>query len=150
MSVAEHLHPAAVLLRPEAEDKWQLLRRMCEALVKAHVLPAELLDRAVEALIERERSVSTGMEQGIAVPHAALDGLPGMVVGMALIPGGIDFEALDGQPTQVVVLILVPKAEKLMHLQTLSEVARRLADPRFKEALLKAEDGAHALALWAG
>ena len=150
MSVAEHLHPAAVLLRPEAEDKWQLLHLMCEALVKAHVLPAELLESAEEALLERERSVSTGMEQGIAVPHAALDGLPGMVVGMALLPDGIDFEALDGKPTEVVVLILVPKAEKLMHLQTLSEVARRLADPRFKEQLLAAEDGAHALALWAG
>jgi len=54
-----------------------------------------------------------------------------MLVGMALLPDGMDFEAMDGQSTEVVVLILVPKAEKLMHLQTLSEVARRLGDPRF-------------------
>jgi mannitol/fructose-specific phosphotransferase system IIA component (Ntr-type) len=150
MSVAEHLHPAAVLLRPEAADKWQLLHLMCEVLARANLLSQELLEPAVAALTERERSVSTGMEQGIAVPHAALEGLPGMVVGMALLPDGMDFEAMDGRPTEVVVLILVPKAEKLMHLQTLSEVARRLGDPRFKQELLQAEDGAHALALWAG
>lgn len=149
MSLAEHLHPAAVLLRPESTDKWALLRHMSQALVDAGSLPQESLDAAVAALEERERSVSTGMEQGIAVPHAALEGLDRMVVGMALLPGGIDFEALDGQPSQVVVLILVPKAEKLMHLQTLSEVARRLGDPSFRDALLDAPDGAAALALWA-
>ena len=120
MSLAEHLHPAAVLLRPESTDKWALLRHMSQALVDAGSLPQESLDAAVAALEERERSVSTGMEQGIAVPHAALEGLDRMVVGMALLPGGIDFEALDGQPSQVVVLILVPKAEKLMHLPAAS------------------------------
>ena len=150
MSVAEHLHPAAVLLRPQAADKWQLLRRMCEALVRAHVLPQARLEAAVAALIERERSVSTGMEHGIAVPHAALEGLDAMVVGMALLPEGMDFEAMDGKPSTVVVLILVPKAEKLMHLQTLSEVARRLGDARFRDRLLQVPDGAAALALWAG
>lgn len=150
MSLAEHLHPAAVLLRPKCADKSQLLRRMCEALVAARCLPAKLLEPAVAALEERERSVSTGMEQGIAVPHAALEGLHEMAVGMALIPDGIDFEALDGRPSKVIVLILVPKAEKLMHLQTLSEVARRLGRTDFREQLLAAKDGAKVLALWAG
>ena len=148
MSVAEHLHPEAVLLHPAVADKWALLGTMAAALVDAGTLPADLQEAAVHALEERERSVSTGMEQGIAVPHAALDGLAEMVVGMALLPDGIDFAALDGQPTTVVVMILVPKAEKLRHLQTLSEVARRLGDASFRERLLAVDTGAAALALW--
>lgn len=148
MPVADHLAPAAVLLAPEARDKWHLIEMLAEAMVAAGRLPAARRPEAVEALLARERCVSTGLEDGIAVPHAALDGLASMVVAMALMPEGLEFEAQDGKPAQIVVAVLVPRQEKLLHLQTLAEVARRLGDAEFRSELLLCSDGRAAVALW--
>lgn len=125
MSLAEHLHPAAVLIAPSAADKWQLIARLAEAMVAAGRLPADRLQEAIDALEARERCVSTGMENGIAIPHAALPGLERMAAALALLPDGLDFDSQDGDPAQIVVAILVPREAKLLHLQTLAKVARR-------------------------
>jgi mannitol/fructose-specific phosphotransferase system IIA component (Ntr-type) len=148
MPLSDHLHHAAVLIAPPARDKWHLIEMLAEAMVVSGRLPAARRADAVEALFARERCVSTGLEDGVAVPHAALEGLPGMVVALALLPDGIGFDAQDGKPTQVVVAVLVPRHEKLLHLQTLAEVARRLGDPEFRAELLQCSDGRAARALW--
>ncbi|MDA1260271.1 MAG: PTS sugar transporter subunit IIA [Planctomycetota bacterium] len=148
MPLADHLHPAAVLIAPPARDKWHLIEMLAEAMVVSGRLPADQRAAAVEALFARERCVSTGLEDGIAVPHAALEGLPGMVVALALLPEGIPFESQDDKPAQVVVGVLVPRQEKLLHLQTLAEVARRLGDREFRSELLQCSDGREAVALW--
>ncbi len=148
MPLADHLHPAAVLLAPPARDKWHLIEMLAEGMVAAGRLPAARLKEAVEALYARERCVSTGLEDGIAIPHAALDGLSSMVVALGILPDGLDFDAQDGKPTQLVVAVVVPRQEKLLHLQTLAEVARRLSDGDFRAALLASSDGREAVALW--
>ncbi len=148
MSLADHLCPGAVLLRPAAKDKWELLSALVRALVEAGRLPVEREAEALEALEARERSVSTGMEHGIAVPHAALPGLDGVVAAVAILPQGLAFDSLDGQPARIVVLLLVPREEKLLHVRTLTEVARRLGDPDFRERLLRAGDPDQVRALW--
>lgn len=149
MPLADCLHPAAVLVAPSAVDKWQLIGHLTDAMVASGRLPAARQAEALKALFAREKSVSTGMERGIAIPHAALEDLPGMVVAMALIPDGLEFDSQDGRPAQIVVAVLVPRHEKLLHLQALAEVARRLGDPSFKEKLLLCRDGRAAVALWA-
>lgn len=149
MPLADCLHPAAVLIAPEAPDKWQLIERLTQAMVASGRLPAARQAEAVKALFARETCVSTGMEHGIAIPHAALEGLAEMVVAMALIPEGLNFDSQDRKPAQVVVAVVVPREEKLLHLQALAEVARRLGDPSFKEKLLLCRDGREAVALWA-
>ncbi len=149
MSVAEQLHPAAVLIAPTARDKWQLIERLAEALVAAGRLPKEKLAEAVQALFEREQCVSTGLEHGIAIPHAALPGLGRVALALALLPDGLEFDSQDGRPVQVAVAILVPREDKLLHLQTLAEVARRLGNSDFRERLLACRDGRTAVALWA-
>ncbi len=149
MVFASRLRPDAVLISPEVADKWVLLREMVEAAAGAWELSSELLARCHRCLVAREESVSTGMEAGIAVPHAAVEGLEEVVCGLALLPQGLAFDSLDGQPAQVVVMILVPKHEKLAHLSTLTEVARRLGDRDFRDRLLKASAPEEVLQLWA-
>lgn len=148
MPLADHLHPAAVLIAPPTRDKWHLIEMLAEAMVAAGRLPAARLQDAVEALYARERCVSTGLEDGIAIPHAALEDLSGMVVALALLPDGLAFDAQDGKPIHVAVAVLVPRHEKLLHLQTLAEVARRLGDSEFRSELLSCSDGREAVALW--
>ncbi|RMH01916.1 MAG: PTS sugar transporter subunit IIA [Planctomycetota bacterium] len=148
MSFADLLRPEAVLIGPDAADKWQLLRRLAEALVACGALPAERLEEAVAALEARERSVSTGMEQGIAVPHAALEDLERVLAALAVVPDGIEFQSLDGQPARIVVLLLVPRREKVLHVKTLTEVARRLGDEDFRRRILACRSGEEVVALW--
>lgn len=148
VSLADHLDPAAVLLRPAAADKWALLEVMVAALVRAGRLPAERAPAAAAAVAARERSVSTGMEFGIAVPHASLEGLERVSAALALLPDGLEFDSLDGRPTEIVVLLLVPKNEKLVHLRALTEIARRLNDPAFRARLLAVTEPEQAVALW--
>jgi mannitol/fructose-specific phosphotransferase system IIA component (Ntr-type) len=149
MPLADCLHPAAVLVAPSAQDKWQLIEQLTGAMVAAGKLPAARQAEAVHALFAREKCVSTGMEHGIAIPHAALEQLPHMIVALALLPDGLEFESQDNHPAQIVVAVLVPRQEKLLHLQTLAEVARRLGNPSFKDKLLRCRDGRAAVALWA-
>jgi len=149
MTFAEHLDPKAVLLRPSAGDKWELLRRMVQVLADCGCLPPDRVEEAQKAVEDRERSMSTGMELGIAVPHAALDGLDHLASGLAILPEGIDFGTLDGQPSHVVVLLLVPRKEKLIHIRTLAEVARRLSEASFRKKILAAPDPETVVRLWA-
>ncbi|MCH2102163.1 MAG: PTS sugar transporter subunit IIA, partial [Planctomycetes bacterium] len=111
-------------------------------------LDADTESAAKAALVERENSVSTGMEHGIAVPHAALDDLDCLKVAMSLIPDGLEFQSVDGKPAQIVILLLVPKKEKVLHLSTLTEIARRLGSTEFRDRLLACADGESAVAYW--
>ncbi|HEX9793030.1 MAG TPA: PTS sugar transporter subunit IIA [Planctomycetota bacterium] len=140
MSLADHLDPRAVLLSPNAADKWALIDQLVDALVASGGISAERRNEARDALQARERSVSTGMEQGIAVPHAALENLGGVRSALAVLPAGLDFQSLDGQPARIVVLLLVPKEERITHVRTLTEVARRLGDAGFRDKILRCED----------
>ena len=107
MTLIHHLRPGTVLLKPDIADKWDLIERMVDAFVSSGSLPSSQRSATLAALIARERSLSTGMEDGIAVPHAALDGLESMASGIATLPDGIDFQSLDGNPTRIVVTLVV-------------------------------------------
>ncbi len=149
LALSSHLHPNSVLLSPEADSKWDLINQMVTRLIEGGQLNPSFEAEARQNLRTREESVSTGMEQGIAVPHAAMDGLKHLVAAMALLPQGIDFQSMDGNPAQIVVLLLVPKAQKLQHVRTLTEIARRLGDPAFRTELLALDSGADAVQAWA-
>ncbi|MDA0666162.1 MAG: PTS sugar transporter subunit IIA [Planctomycetota bacterium] len=148
MDFPTHFRSGSVLLAPSVSDKWKLLESMVDAVSSAWDLSEDAQSLCLECVVAREQCVSTGMEAGIAVPHAAVEGLDKMVVSMAILPEGLDFESLDGKPAQIVVMILVPKHEKLIHLQTLTEVARRLGDATFRNDLLAAADPEDVIQLW--
>lgn len=123
--------------------------QMIDHLVAKGTLSKELEGPAKAALVERERSVSTGMEQGIAVPHASLDELDCLKVAMALVPNGLEFESVDGKPAKIIMCLLVPKTEKLLHLSTLTEIARRLGQASFRKELLACKSPDDVVACWA-
>lgn len=148
MALVEHLTAADVLLAPKVAHKWELIDLMVERMVASGTLSADMESAAKAALVERENSVSTGMEHGIAVPHAALDDLDCLKVAMGLIPSGLEFQSVDGKPAEIVILLLVPKKEKVLHLSTLTEVARRLGSAEFRGRLLACVDGESAVSCW--
>jgi mannitol/fructose-specific phosphotransferase system IIA component (Ntr-type) len=140
MRLQEILHPADVIVGLEASDKWDCLGRMMDHLVRTERIPGELSSDLLEAILARERSMSTGMEHGIAIPHAAVEGLDELVGCLAIAKAeeGINFESIDASPTHLIVLLLIPRAQKLLHIRTLAGIARVLGDEAVRSALLKA------------
>jgi mannitol/fructose-specific phosphotransferase system IIA component (Ntr-type) len=146
--LVDHLQASCVLLDPKVSNKWELLDQMVDHLVDSGALGKDQSVAAKTALVDRERSVSTGMEHGIAVPHAALDQLECLKVAMALVPTGLEFQSVDGRPAQIIMLLLVPKSEKLLHLSILTEIARRLGVATFREQLLACTSTESATEIW--
>lgn len=131
-----------VLVDFRPTDKWDAIQKLVE-----HLVDRERLDRAaapaiIEAVRCRERSMSTGMEHGIAIPHAAVDGVQNVLACLGIVAGehGLAFESIDGRPTRVVVLLVIPRSQKLLHNRTLADIARVLGRDSVREALVGARD----------
>ncbi len=149
MKLTELFGPEDLVAGFSPADKWQAIRDLVDHLVAAGRLDAEIGEDVYEAVLSRERSMSTGMERGVAIPHAAVDDLSDVVASMGLVSreGGLPFESIDGQPARIVVLLLIPKAQKLVHIRTLADVARSLSCDELRAALLEAPDSDSAYAL---
>jgi len=141
MRLTELLTPEDLILGFDPVDKWDAVNRLVDHLFERGRLPQEELETIREAVLARERSMSTGMEHGIAIPHAAVDGVEGLAVALGIVgaEGGLAFESIDGQPARFVVLLVIPKTQKLLHIRTLADVARILAKDEVREKLLGAE-----------
>ncbi len=121
-------------LRPA--DKTDCLRQMAALLVRAGVVRGE--EDPLARLLERERVVSTGIGQGVAIPHAKAAHVQNMVVAVARLKQGIDFESLDGQPVQVLFLLLGPQEAASLHVRLLARIARLVKVDGFIDRLRRA------------
>jgi fructose-specific phosphotransferase system IIA component len=130
------LDPACVALDLKAGDKAQALEEMAGLLVRA----GKIRDGAalLEALQAREQKISTGVGEGIALPHCASPELAAPALAVARKREGLDFEALDGNPVCLLFLLVGAKDQPTVQLRLLSRLARLLRDPAFPGALLEA------------
>jgi PTS system nitrogen regulatory IIA component len=132
MEISDLLAPEAVLASLKTHGKKQLLQEMAERAAKL----TGLSDRRIfETLIERERLGSTGMGQGIAIPHGRLAGLPKIVGLFARLETPIAYEAVDDQPVDLVFLLLAPEGAGADHLKALARVSRLLRNKATCEKL---------------
>jgi len=98
-------------------------------------------DAVLRAVLERERQMSTGMQHGIAIPHAKTEAVDRIVTALALKRGGVDFDALDGKPSKFFLLMISPVRLGPQHLEVLSDVSKVLSHPDVRKRLLKAKTG---------
>ncbi|MEE2940680.1 MAG: PTS sugar transporter subunit IIA [Planctomycetota bacterium] len=149
MRPSELLEPADVLLDFRPTDKWQAIGDLVHHLVALGKLPVELEEAVRDAVLDRERSMSTGMERGVAIPHAAVEGVSELLAVMGVVQdgGGLDFESIDGQSARVVVLLVIPKGQKLLHIRTLADIARVLTKDSVRSKLMETREQAEAHAV---
>jgi mannitol/fructose-specific phosphotransferase system IIA component (Ntr-type) len=100
--------------------------------------PLRDLAEARRAIFEREAQMSTGMEKGVAIPHARTDAVDRLVCAVGLKPEGIDFGALDGQPSRIFVLSLSPKSASAPHVQFMAMISRTLGSDESRDRVLAA------------
>lgn len=123
-----------------AADKWEALATIARVPVRAGRYPESMVAIVEQALVVRERSMTTGMEHGIAIPHAAIDGIDELVAVLGINPIGIPFETLDGQPARIVIGLVIPRSKKLAHIKTLAEIAKLLSRADVRERLVQCAD----------
>lgn len=120
--------PDAVLFRLKAGNKKQLLQRLAETLAeKAGIESSDVFDR----LTEREKLGSTGLGDGIAIPHARFAGLNKVYTVFATTDDVVDFNAIDEKPVDVVFALLAPQDAGADHLQALAAASRLLRSKEF-------------------
>jgi PTS system nitrogen regulatory IIA component len=125
-------------------DKPGALRALAEMLS-----PALGIDKShVEALLlERERLQSTGIGDGVAIPHTAVEEAETQAAALVLCPKGIDFDAIDGGRVNIVFGVVGPKRATGEHLRTLARISRLLRDTSTRERLVSSESAAAAFEL---
>lgn len=135
MKLSEFVRPELIEVGLEAEDKWGAITRLVDLMVDAKEIKLE--DRAgiIEAIFDRERSMSTGMERGIAIPHANSDLIEEVVGAIGISKPGIPFESLDEKPSDLIVLLVIPKDKFQSHVRTLAGIARLFNHDQMTEAL---------------
>ncbi|ATE61394.1 PTS IIA-like nitrogen regulatory protein PtsN [Thauera sinica] len=102
-----------------------------------------------DSLFARERLGSTGLGQGVAIPHGRIKGLKEAAGAFLRLAAPVQFDAPDGRPVNLIFVLLVPEQANETHLQLLSELAQMFSDRGFRESLLNAADTAALHALFA-
>jgi len=123
----------------ESLDKPESLRRLAELLSRGGFGDA---DAICGVLREREDLQSTGIGDGVAVPHGTIEGAPGQVGAVLLCPGGVAFDAIDDKPARILFGVIGPR-QAVEHLKVLARVSRLLRRPDFREKLLSERDPLH-------
>lgn len=130
------LSKETVILNLAATSKDALIEELMDVLVKA----GRVKDRkaAIKAVIERERKMSTGLQNGIAIPHGKTDTVESLVAALGIKREGMDFESLDGQPCQIFLMTLSPASRTGPHIQFLADISRTLHDATTRQQVLAA------------
>jgi PTS system nitrogen regulatory IIA component len=139
MPLLDFLDPHAVLPALRVNGKKQALQELAFQAARLTGLAESAI---YEALLQRERLGSTGVGEGIAIPHGKLPGLDKIFGLVARLDKPVDFEALDGQPVDVLFLLLAPEGAGADHLKALARVARVLREPGLIERLRATRDAA--------
>ena len=136
MEIDELLTPDSVIPRLRATSKKQALQELSRRAAELSGLP----ERAIfDVLLERERLGTTGVGNGIAIPHGKLAGLDRLHGLFARLEHPVDFDSIDEQPVDLIFLLLAPEAAGADHLKALARVSRLLRDRAICEKLRGAD-----------
>ena len=137
MKIMEILAKDAVILDLGPRSKREVLREMAMSLAKAE--PKIEAERLLEVLLEREALQSTGIGEGVAIPHGKLAGLDRLVATFARSVPGVDFDSIDGQPSHHFFLLVVPEHSGGQYLKALARISRFFRDAAFRRRLAEGE-----------
>jgi fructose-specific phosphotransferase system IIA component len=137
VKIGEILVKDSILLDLKAREKRDLLAEMAKALAES--TPGLDEKRLFHLLNKREKLQSTGIGEGVAVPHCKLPDLSHPVISFARSREGVDFGSIDGLPSHLFFLLVVPEYSEGQHLRALARLSRFLHDARFRERLWETE-----------
>lgn len=130
MRLQSYLKKELIITELSARTKSEVLAEIVENIVK--VYPNLDKKKIYDLLMERERLGTTGIGDGIAIPHGKMDGLEEVILVVARSKEGVDFEALDHKPVRIIFLLLAPEENLGEHLKILAHISRILQNEEFR------------------
>ena len=138
MKIADFLEEKAVTAELKSTDKDSILKELVGLLADAGVIKDN--EEMVKILLEREALGSTGIGNGIAIPHGKSEKIKKLTAALGICRGGMDFNSLDGEPVYIFFLLIAPEEAPGPHLKALARISRLLRDKFFRERLKTASD----------
>jgi len=102
-------------------------------------------EEALRAVMAREEMMSTGLEHGIAIPHAKTDSVSEIVMALGISKQGIDFESVDGEPSKIFFLLLAPETAATANVKLLAQIARVTSSAEFRSRIVSADSPAEVI-----
>jgi nitrogen PTS system EIIA component len=135
MKILDALPKEAIIVDLKAIDKKGVLEELVVPIANIAGIEREEL---VKVLMEREQLGSTGIGEGIGIPHGKIRGLESLILGFGRSQKGVDFDSMDGMPAHIFFLLITPENSTGLHLKLLARISRILKNDPFKEKLLHA------------
>ena len=136
MNLLEILSPKSILVDLQGETKEEIIKDLVDALELGEAITDR--DKVLQAVLEREKIMSTGIGDGIAIPHGKSDAVARLAAALGTQRRGVDFESLDGEPGYVFFLLVSPANVSGPHIKALARISRLLKNDEFKKKLIEA------------
>ena len=140
MTLLDILSAGSTLIDLKGETKEDIIAELIDTLAVGDAISDR--DKVLQAVLEREKIMSTGIGDGIAIPHGKSDAVERLVAVLGTQRRGVDFEALDGEPAYVFFLLVSPANVSGPHIKALARISRLLKNDDFKKKLIAAETSA--------
>ena len=137
MKITDLLCKASIELNAQVSDKNSAIDKLVELMVTNGNITNK--DEYKRVVLEREKEGTTGIGEGIAIPHGKSNVVLKPGLSAIVVPNGVEFNSLDGQPAKLLFLIAAPDNKDNVHLDVLSRLSTLLMDPKFKENLLNSK-----------
>jgi PTS system nitrogen regulatory IIA component len=134
MNITDLIQKEFIIDELKSKSKKEVLYELSESFLRGNISVDP--DAMVEVLVEREKLGSTGIGDGIAIPHGKLPGLENLIMSFGRSHKGIDFDALDGKPVHIFFLLMAPENSAGQHLRALAKISRMLKEEEFRKTLM--------------
>ena len=145
MLLTQILQPGCMIVPLDAPDKESAITQLIHALNDAGALKD--CDAVLDVVKTREKTRSTGIGSGIAIPHGKCNYVKELVMAIGIAKEPIDFQSVDGQPVKIILLLVSPADQTGPHIQALARISRLMLDDKFKQQLENAESAEQACEL---
>ena len=137
MKLTDFITPAHVKIRLEGDGKEEIIEELVSLLVDTSDVVDP--DAIFEAVMSREREGSTGLEKGVAIPHAKSDAVKSLSIVIGISRAGVNFAAQDGKPSHLFFLMVAPTSESGPHVQAIAKIVKMIKLDKFRKKLLDAK-----------
>jgi fructose-specific phosphotransferase system IIA component len=132
-----HIQPASISINLKGNTKEEIITELVDLLHKNGKLLNR--DEVLADVFQREKTMSTGMQHGIALPHGKSEGVKEMCVALGLKKDGIDFESIDNEPSKLFIMVVSPKKTQGPHIQFLASISAILKDDERRNHIMNAK-----------
>lgn len=134
MTIEEVLQESCVVADLQARNKDEVLSELVGVLKTAGLIKNE--QTVLNVILDREKLGSTGIGEGVAIPHGKMKGIENIICVFGRSAQGVDFDSVDRKPVHIFFLLLAPEGSASLHLKMLSRISKLLRDPSFRKRLM--------------